>query len=315
MATSSQGGELLGAERPFFATRENLDDAQSMSSASLARGDLSIGRYRRSRSGFGLSAANPAAPMVMAVVILRPRRPHAGWRDGRVMDVPARGTGSLACLDLRESWTMDLSDPFDSFHVFIPMAAFDEIAAEQSLPLVEGLNCPATVEHRDETMLNLARALCPALGRPRETNRLFADHVFSAMTIHLASTYGHQADGGRGWRGGPRIGELNARQLRRVVDLLDNDVANDLGLSDLAVQCGMSRSAFVRAFRLTTGLPPHRWLLLSRARRAKDFLERTAMPISDIALECGFADQSHLTRVFSKTFHISPGAYRRQRRA
>jgi AraC-like DNA-binding protein len=253
--------------------------------------------------------------MVMAVVILRPRRSHAGWRDGRAVDVPARGAGSLACLDLREAWTMDLSDPFDSFHVFIPMAAFDEIASERHLPAIEALSCPATVEVRDETMLNLARALGPAMARPHEANRLFADHVFSAMTIHLASTYGHQAEGARSWRGGPRVGELDARHLRRVVDLLNADVGNELGLSDLAAQCGMSRSALVRAFRMTTGLPPHRWLLLSRAKRAKDFLERTAMPISDIALECGFADQSHLTRVFSRTFHISPGAYRRQRRA
>jgi AraC-like DNA-binding protein len=305
--------DLLGAAQPFFATRESLDDAQSMSSVDFARGDLSIGRYRRDRPGFGLSAPNPPSPVVMAVVILRPRQAHAGWRDGRVLDVPARGKGSLACLDLRESWTMDLSDPFDSFHLFIPIAAFDDIASEQGLPLIEGLNCPATLERRDETMLNLARSLGPALGRPREASRLFADHVFAAMTIHLASTYGRAADGAPGWRNGPRSTGLSARQLRRVVDLLNADVANEFSLSDLALQCAMSRSAFVRAFRQTTGLPPHRWLLLNRARRAKQFLERTKMPISQIALECGFADQSHLTRVFSRTFRVSPAAYRRQR--
>jgi AraC-like DNA-binding protein len=208
---------------------------------------------------------------------------------------------------------MDLSDPFDSFHLFIPIAAFDDIASEQGLPLIEGLNCPATLERRDETMLNLARSLGPALGRPREASRLFADHVFAAMTIHLASTYGRAADGAPGWRNGPRSTGLSARQLRRVVDLLNADVANEFSLSDLALQCAMSRSAFVRAFRQTTGLPPHRWLLLNRARRAKQFLERTKMPISQIALECGFADQSHLTRVFSRTFRVSPAAYRRQR--
>lgn len=314
METSPHTHELLGAERPFFATRESLDDAQSMSSASFARGDLSIGRYRRDRPGFGLSTPNPASPMFMAVVILRPRRAHAGWRDERALDLPALGRGSLACLDLRESWTMDLSDPFDSFHIFIPQAAFDDIASEHRLPLVEGLSCPPTAACRDETMLGLARSLGPALARPREANRLFADHVFSAMTIHLASTYGRLGGSAPGdWSGEP-AGGLSPRQLRFVVDLLNGDVANDLGLSDLAMRCAMSRSAFVRAFRRTTGLPPHRWLLLNRAKRARELLERTSMPISEIALECGFADQSHMTRVFSKAFRISPGAYRRQRR-
>jgi AraC family transcriptional regulator len=59
-------------------------------------------------------------------------------------------------------------------------------------------------------------------------------------------------------------------------------------------------------------MPPHRWLLTQRGNRAKALLRETSMPIADIAVTCGFADQSHLTRVFSKAFRISPGAWRRQ---
>jgi AraC family transcriptional regulator len=313
METPSGTQALLGAERPFFATRESMDDAESMSSASFAQGDLSIGRYRRDRPGLGLSTPNPPSPSVMAVVILRPRPPHAGWRDGRALDLPALGRGALACLDLRESWTMDLSEPFDSCHVYIPLTAFDDVARENRLPPIDGLDCPATAAHRDETMLHLVQALGPALARPHEANRLFADHIFSAMTIHLASTYGRPA-GEPGAGSGERAGRLSPRQLSRVLELLHGDAANELSLSELALHCAMSRSTFARAFRQTTGLPPHRWLLLDRARRARDLLERTETPVSQIALECGFADQSHLTRVFSRTFQVSPGAWRRQRR-
>jgi AraC family transcriptional regulator len=59
-------------------------------------------------------------------------------------------------------------------------------------------------------------------------------------------------------------------------------------------------------------MPPHRWLLMHRAKRAKDLLRGMKMPIAEIAGACGFADQSHFTRVFSKAFRISPGAWRRQ---
>ncbi len=109
-----------------------------------------------------------------------------------------------------------------------------------------------------------------------------------------------------------RTGRLSPTQMRRVADLLRADGAGKLSLHELAVQCEVSRSSFARAFRQTTGLPPHRWQLLARTTRARDLLQRTDAPISEIALDCGFADQSHLTRVFSRTFQVSPGAWRRQ---
>ena len=310
MEASSHSQRLIGAERPFFTTRESLDDLQSMTSASFVHGDLSIGRYRRDRPGLGITTPNPISPSVMAVVILRPRPTHVGWHDGRTVDIPAMGKGALACLDLRESWTMDLSEPFDSFHVFIPFAAFDDVTSELRLPRVEALNRPPTIEHRDETMFGLVHALSSVLGRPREANRLFTDHVFSAMTIHLATAYGgFDVNTLAG-----RAGGLSPRQARRVMDRLRADLTNDLGLSELASLCGVSRSYFARAFKQTTGLPPHRWLLMHRVKRAKELLKRTNKPISEIAHECGFADQSHLTRVFSKMVQLSPGAWRRQRR-
>jgi hypothetical protein len=59
MEASSHPETLVGADRPFFTTRESLDDIRSLSSVSFARGDLSIGRYRRDRPGLGLSTPNP----------------------------------------------------------------------------------------------------------------------------------------------------------------------------------------------------------------------------------------------------------------
>jgi AraC family transcriptional regulator len=131
------------------------------------------------------------------------------------------------------------------------------------------------------------------------------------MVIHLAVTYGGirsrdiEAYAGKG-----RM--LSPLQQRRVTSRLLDDLAGESSLAELAALCGLSRSYFVRAFKQTTGTSPHHWLLMHRARRAKDLLRGTRMPIAEIAVACGFADQSHLTRVFSKAFGISPGAWRRQ---
>jgi len=303
---------LLGAERPFFVTRESLDDLQSSSSVNVARGDLSIGRYRRDRPGLGISTPNPVSPMVMAVVILRPRLAHVGWHDGRLVEVPALGVGALNCLDLREVWRMDVAQPFDSFHAFIPLTAFDEITVEMKRSRIERLHCPVGVQHTDETMLNLARALNPVLARPDHAAALFTDHVYLAMVTHLARVYGGLDHRILGSQTTPKGRMLTPLQERRVTSRLLDDLTGDPSLAELAALCGLSRSYFIQAFKQATGMPPHHWLLMQRVKRAKDLLLGTEMPIAAIAAACGFADQSHLTRVFSKTFRISPGAWQRQ---
>jgi AraC-like DNA-binding protein len=312
METSSDPQILVGADRPFFTTREHLDDLQSLSSVSFARGDLSIGRYRRDRPGLGMSTPNPISPMVMAVVILRPRPAHVGWHDNRLVEVPALGAGALNCLDLREAWTMDLSEPFDSFHAFIPLTAFDEITAEMKRSRIDRLHCPIGVQHTDETMLNLARALNPVLARPEHATALFIDHVFLAMVAHLAGMYGGLDDRAKRAYAASTGRMLTPVQERRVTSRILDDLAGDPRLSELAALCGLSRGYFIRAFKQATGMPPHRWLLMQRVKRAKDLLRGTNMPLADVAVACGFADQSHLTRVFSKAFGISPGAWQRE---
>ena len=95
METSSHPPTLVGADRPFFTTRESLDDIQSLSSVSFARGDLSIGRYRRDRPGHGVSTPNPISPIERVVVILLPRPGHDALHDDLIHEVPAFSSGAL----------------------------------------------------------------------------------------------------------------------------------------------------------------------------------------------------------------------------
>jgi AraC family transcriptional regulator len=132
------------------------------------------------------------------------------------------------------------------------------------------------------------------------------------MVTHLAGMYGN-LDHRDVQAGAARNGRmLTPLQEHRVTSRLLDDLAGDTSLAELAELCGLSRSHFIRAFKQVTGMPPHRWLLMHRAKHAKDLLRGTNLSIADIAVVCGFADQSHLTRVFSKAFSINPGAWRRQ---
>ncbi|MDE1150017.1 MAG: AraC family transcriptional regulator [Azospirillaceae bacterium] len=85
-------------------------------------------------------------------------------------------------------------------------------------------------------------------------------------------------------------------------------------MAEVAAACGLSRAYFIAAFGRTTGQTPYRWLRRYRVERARDLLVGTCLPIADIAVACGFADQSHLTRVFADVLGVSPAALRRRAR-
>jgi AraC family transcriptional regulator len=86
---------------------------------------------------------------------------------------------------------------------------------------------------------------------------------------------------------------------------------DDLSLKELAASCGLPVSYFVRAFKTTTGDSPHRWILRHRIECAKSMLVQSEANLVEIAANCGFADQSHFTRMFRSFIGVTPAAWRR----
>jgi AraC family transcriptional regulator len=109
-------------------------------------------------------------------------------------------------------------------------------------------------------------------------------------------------------------GGLAHWQARRVKELMSESLSQEIPLSRLATECGLSVRHFARAFRHSTGTSPHRWLLKHRVDHARELLNDRALSLTDIALSCGFAHQSHFTRVFIAMAGVSPGAWRRVNR-
>jgi AraC-like DNA-binding protein len=295
---------------PFFARRARLDAYRQLGSGSFGRSELAAAWVRREQPGLGLTLPNPRSDTFLASVFLSGLGGGDIWCDERHIRRGSIPTGGLAIVDQRHSWVADLREPFESVHVFIPQRALNEITDELRTPQIEALVCPVQSPQLDPVMLHLAQALVAALARPTEASTLFGDHVFAAMCVHLAQTYG-------GLTAPPETkahGGLAPWQERRAKEMLLDDLQADCSLSELADACGVSVRHLGRAFKATTGLPPHRWLLRRRVERAKELLEGTDNSLTAIALACGFADQSHLTRVFQALAGSSPGAWRRQRR-
>jgi len=99
-------------------------------------------------------------------------------------------------------------------------------------------------------------------------------------------------------------------RLAPVVQFIEKQLAEKLSVPELAQQVGISPYHFVRLFKQTTGLTPHQYLLSRRIERARRLLEDENLSIAVIAVDTGFASQSHLTELFRREFGITPAVYR-----
>jgi AraC-like DNA-binding protein len=156
----------------------------------------------------------------------------------------------------------------------------------------------------DENLQALARLLASSQDE-MPSFHLFGDSVVTAIvarTSHLCAANRPAAS--------RRLG-LSKRQLANVTAFLHDNLSRSVRLSELASLAGLSASQFGRAFKVSTGMTPHKWHLAARIEYAKRMLVDRQNCLVDIALEAGFSEQSHFTRAFTAANGISPHAWRR----
>ncbi len=107
---------------------------------------------------------------------------------------------------------------------------------------------------------------------------------------------------------------LPPARLRRVMELIDNELASQLRLSHLGDEAGLSPFHFARAFKQTTGVTPAAYIMRRRVERAVEAIEGTNLSLAEIAHRFGFANQSHMTRKVKERRGETPGALRAKRR-
>ena len=158
----------------------------------------------------------------------------------------------------------------------------------------------------DENLQVLARLLASNQDQMPSFN-LFGDSVVAAIVARISrlSTTIHPATS-------RRLG-LTRRQLTQVTEFVHDNLSRSIRLSELASLAGLSASQFGRAFKVSTGITPHKWHLAARIEYAKRMLADRKKSLVDIALEAGFCEQSHFTRAFTAANGVSPHAWRRSR--
>ena len=283
------------------------DDGRAVSAQTLLNNRLVVTGLCCDGGLTDVSAPIPAEKAFIVSVHFRDIPFHELRLRSALVHTGCHPKGGVSVFNLEDDPRFFFPSPFHCLHFYVRRATLDALADEQGARRIDTLSWPHG--SIDETVSHLGAALLPALNNPENAGKLFLDHVVLALNMHFAYAYGGMRSAAKISRGG-----LAPWQERRCKELINGRLGEQISLRELAKECRLSISHFAAAFRQTIGESPHRWLMRRRIETAKEMLLSSELALSAIALDCGFADQSHLTRVFTVMVGAPPGVWRRAQR-
>lgn len=216
---------------------------------------------------------------------------HYNHGNGRVDVIPA-------FLNRQTNWNQEVE-----FSVITICPTFLKRVTEELIP--REVELIPQIAITDPVMQQLALALKLEIQTGCLSGRLYGEALGTALAARLVQNYAVSTSK-------VETGHLSQSQLARVIDYMQANLAEDISILDLAMLTGMSESYFSRCFKRSMGVAPYRYLMQQRVERAKHLLEQRAMTIRTIALECGFSNQTHLTKVFRQRTGVTPKTYQKQ---
>jgi AraC family transcriptional regulator len=177
--------------------------------------------------------------------------------------------------------------------------------------LESGIPCPAIGPRLfffDQAVWDTALKLKAEVGNSGPGSRQYAEALSLVLMHELIRSERTAAGAARPLRGG-----LPAWQQKRVVEFIQEHLAEEISLIALAELVDLSLYHFARAFKQSFGVPPHRYHMARRMDRARSLLQRSALSVTQIGIQIGFRETSSFTRAFRKFTGLTPTEYRRHR--
>lgn len=206
-------------------------------------------------------------------------------------------------------WWSRSAAPTKAMDVHLSRPLVDRVAEELIGKDLASLEVEGRTLIRDPLLAQIAQALWLELGQPVPAGKLYAQTAAQFLAVHLVRQYAASSALGRSRP--PAPGAMTTRQVKQVREFIRLHLGEDLSLETIAQQIGFSPYHFARLFRRTMGVTLHQFVLRQRIEQAQWLLRETEMPLVQVALACGFADQSHLNLVFQQHLGCTPRTYRR----
>jgi AraC family transcriptional regulator len=200
-------------------------------------------------------------------------------------------------------WSWETTDETIMFQ--IDPLYLQTIAAESDCLAPERLELKPVVFDRNPQFECIARHYHAEMQQQGIGRRLYSESLGNLFMLSLLRNYCHEAPKIQPVRGG-----LGTKRLQRILDYIDAHLAENIGLQEMAAIAGLGQHHFATMFKQSMGISPYAYVVRQRVDRAKHQLRQTTIGISDIALSCGFADQSHLNKHFRKIVGMTPKTFR-----
>lgn len=198
-----------------------------------------------------------------------------------------------------------LRGPLRSLHLYLSDETLRAVAAEC------GVRDPAALEviprfgDVDPGLTHLLLAVGGVLSDADPASGPYVDHLAAAIAARLVRHHATRPVALPPTR-------ATARDIAPALDFMRANLGRSLTLADIAAVADCGPVQLARRFRQVLGRPPHQHLIHLRVEAARRLLAASRLPIAEVALECGFASQEHLTRLFRRATGVTPAAFRRR---
>lgn len=222
---------------------------------------------------------------------------------GGVWQTSREQSGSV-CLtpagqSIKAAWETELECLSITFNpTFVVQAAIEQ-------NYTGGVELIETHERRDPLIQHIALGLLAEADSKEQVGRMYAESLAQTLILHLLKNYSTAGFARENSSGG-----LSGYKLRRAQEFINENLEEDLTLSEVAAAVNLSPFHFNRAFRRSTGLTPQQYLVRQRINRAKELLIKGDLPLVEVGICAGFKNQSHFTTVFRKFTALTPKAFR-----
>lgn len=211
--------------------------------------------------------------------------------------------GEMISSELR--WQCLSSEPLHLLYIHLSQDLLSRTAQELTKYDPARLDLVRHFGFQDPLLTQIGLALWQELAQSAPAGKLYGQAAAQMLAVHLLRHYTALSVDIQ-----ERSQGFTPRQMNHLFDFILAHLSEDLSLEILAQQVGFSPYHFARLFRESTGKSPHQFVQQRRIERAKQLLKETDVPLAHVALESGFANQSHLTRVFKRHLNLTPRAYR-----
>jgi len=220
--------------------------------------------------------------------------------DGVQRFAGVRKPGQFIVVPPGRRWAVEMPQGLSAstVHIYLPTAVLRHCWDDGVMPpdAVDGID-----GQRNAEINRLARLVVQETCSPGPASRVLLDSVALSLGVELrrhrrreSEAVAHATSGIPRWR------------LKRVHDLIMANLGKDLSLGELAAEAGYSVSRFCHAFKETTGLSPHRYVIQRRVECARDLVLEGRLTLVEIAAATGFSDQAHMTHSLRRYLFTTP---------